>query len=263
MLYNEVMEWYDKKKQEDDDMKTIKDISYAPYADTVLDLYLPECEEFSVFVYFHGGGLEVGDKEDAQVFAKKFTDQNIALVSANYRMYPTAVYPEFIRDAAAAVSWVKNHIEDYGNCEKIYVGGSSAGGYLSMMLCFDKKYLAPYKIEPADLAGFIHDAGQPTVHFKILRERGIDTRRVIIDESAPIWHVGTAETYPPMLFIVSDEDMENRYEQTVLMLSTLKHFGYDQSKIKDQLMHGTQCHYTYEGEEDKFVNVVSEFIKEF
>lgn len=244
-------------------MKILNDISYGPYEDTKLDIYLPESDTFSVFVYFHGGGLAADGKEVAENHAKALTDKNIALVSANYRIYPTAVYPEFIRDAAAAVGWVKNHIGEYGTCEKIYVGGSSAGGYLSMMLCFDKKYLAPYGIDPADLGGFIHDAGQPTVHFNILRERGIDSRRVIIDESAPLWHVGTAEKYAPMLFIVSDGDIENRHQQTLLMLSTLKHFGYDQSKIKYQMMHGGHCAYTRKGNNEPFVTIICDFIEEF
>ena len=247
-------------------MKVLREIPYGPYSDTTLDIYLPESNTFSVFIYFHGGGLEAGSKEMAENFAKELMENHIALVSANYRTYPTAVYPEFIRDAAAAVAWVKTHIAEYGACEKFYVGGSSAGGYLSMMLCFDKKYLAPYGIDPADLSGFIHDAGQPTVHFNVLRERGIDTRRVMIDESAPIWHVGTAERYAPMLFIVSDNDMENRYEQTVLMLSTLKHFGYDRSKIKYRLMHGTHCHYAAapeEGGESVLGKLICDFIGEF
>lgn len=65
------------------------------------------------------------------------------------------------------------------------MGGSSAGGYLSMMLCFDKKYYEAVGVSPSDISGCVHDAGQPTVHFKVLKERGIDSRRIIIDESAP------------------------------------------------------------------------------
>ncbi|MEE0927996.1 MAG: hypothetical protein UIG59_02285, partial [Acutalibacteraceae bacterium] len=44
---------------------------------------------------------------------------------------------------------------------------------------------------------------------------------------------------------VSDKDMQNRLEQTELVLSTLRHFGYDMSKISLDLRHGTHCHYTY------------------
>ena len=165
-------------------------------------------------------------------------------------MYPTAVYPEFIRDAAAAVAWTYKNIGTYGNCKKFYVGGSSAGGYLSMMLCFDKSYLAPYNIDPAGIDSFIHDAGQPTVHFNVLRERGIDSRRVIIDESAPLYYIGREKEYAPMLFIISDNDMENRYEQTMLVLSTLKHFQYDESKIALKVMHGKHCQYCHENDQD-------------
>lgn len=225
-------------------MKTISNIPYSDigHPAQMLDLYLPDCEEFPVFIYFHGGGLEAGSKEYVEL-AETLTAQNIALVSANYRMYPTAVFPEFIRDAAAAVAWTYKNINNYGKCTKFYVGGSSAGGYISMMLCFNKAYLAPYGINPADIDGFIHDAGQPTSHFNVLREKGIDSRRVIVDETAPMYFIGLEPEYAPMLFIVSDHDMENRYEQTMLMLSTLKHFRYDESKIALKVMHGNHCHY--------------------
>ena len=189
-------------------MKMIKDICYGKndFDRRKLDIYLPETDEFPVFIYFHGGGIEKGSKEDIEVAARELTRRGVAVVSANYSLYPDAVYPEFLRDAAAAVAWTRNHMHEYGKCEKFYIGGSSAGGYISMMLCFDKKYLSPYKLEPTDFAGFIHDAGQPTTHFNVLRERGIDPRRVIIDEAAPLYHIGTSEGYPPMLFIVSDND---------------------------------------------------------
>lgn len=48
-------------------------------------------------------------------------------------------------------------------------GGSSAGGYISQMLCFDKTWLSKHGIKATDISGFIHDAGQPTCHFNVLR----------------------------------------------------------------------------------------------
>ena len=71
------------------------------------------------------------------------------------------------------------------------------------MLCFDKRWLASYGISPIDIAGFVHDAGQPTCHFRVLQERGIHKHRVIVDDSAPLYHVGEDETYPPMLVLFS------------------------------------------------------------
>ena len=54
-------------------------------------------------------------------------------------------------------------------------------------------------------------------------------------------HAKAEEYCPPMLFIVADNDMKNRYEQTMLILSTLKHFGYDESTIDYIIMHGKHC----------------------
>ena len=113
--------------------------------------------------------------------------KGVAVVSANYRMYSEAKYPEFINDSAAAIAWTMKNIKEYGEPLSFFIGGSSAGGYLSEMLCFDKKYLAQYGIDSDLINGYIHDAGQPIVHFNVLRARGIDSRRVIIDEAAPIF----------------------------------------------------------------------------
>lgn len=224
-------------------MKTINDIKYNSF-DQLLDINLPENKAKAVFVYFHGGGLEVGSKDSSNPFIKVLTDNQIAVVDVNYRMYPTAHCPDFINDAADAVAWTFKNIKNYVDCDKIFVGGSSAGGYLSQMLCFDKKYLGACGLKPTDIAGYIHDAGQPTTHFNVLREMGVDTRRVIVNEYASLYHMGAnGNDCSPMIFIVSDEDMENRFEQTMLALSTLKHFRYDQSKIFHKVMNGTHCHY--------------------
>ena len=62
-----------------------------------------------------------------------------------------------------------------------------------------------------------------------------------MDDTCALYHVGTLPDYPPMRFIVSDNDLQNRYEQTVLMLSTLRHFGFQ--KADHVLMHGNHCAY--------------------
>lgn len=240
-------------------MKVFTDIQFDSNGNK-LDLYIPDCEEFPVFVHFHGGGIESGDKTNGgKETGEYLTGKGIAFISANYRMYPTVSYPDFIKDAAAAVAWTFKHISEYGKCSKIFVGGNSAGGYISMMLCFDKKYLALYKIDPMDIAGFIFDGPQPTTHFNVLRERGVDSRRAIIDEAAPLYYFGLAENYPPMTFIVATNDMPARMEQVKLCLATLEHFGYDKSKYDLQIFEGTHGRYktTWLAEiAEKFINKV-------
>ena len=200
-------------------MITVFDVCYNKQTGQKLDIHLPDSSEFSVLVYFHGGGLVAGDKCEQKTFFEFMASHGVAVVSANYRMYPDAKYPDFLIDAADAVAWVFDNIGNYGKVNGIYVGGSSAGGYISQMLCFDEKWLAKYNIKPCDITGFIHDAGQPTCHFNVLKERGIDSRRVIIDDSAPLYHIGEADEYPPMLIIVSDNDMQNRLQKRLKELA--------------------------------------------
>lgn len=207
-----------------------------------IDFHLPESSEFDVFVYFHGGGLTAGTRKGFEVFTKTLAKHNVATASVEYRLYPEAKFPDFITDCALAVGWIKDNINAYGKCKRIFVGGSSAGGYISMMLCFDDRYLGAVKMSPTDIAGYIHDAGQPTSHFSVLKEFNEDSRKVIVDKTAPLYFVGNAQKYAPMLFIVSDNDMFGRYEQTMLMVKTLEHFGH-KDKVFLQVMHGEHCEY--------------------
>lgn len=247
-------------------MKLIKDIFYTKDNDPMrsLDIYLPDKESFPVFVYFHGGGIEGGDKKSGEKIWTKLAEDGICVVNANYRLYPEAVYPEFIRDAAGAVGWTFKHIKEYGDATDIFVGGTSAGGYLSMMLCFDDKYLAVHKIKPTDIKGFFHDAGQPSTHYNVLRERGVDSKRIIVDEAAPLYHISEKE-YTNMVFIFSDNDLKNRYEQTMLLKGALEAFKIPKEKYEFILMrNSTHCSYckkeTPEGENflgvmiEKFIN---------
>ncbi len=71
--------------------------------------------------------------------------------------------------------------------------------------------------------------------------RKIEPGRIIVDETAPLYYVGLEKEYPPMRFVVSDNDMENRYEQTMLMLSTLAHFGYQ--GFDHIVVRGKHCEY--------------------
>ena len=249
-------------------MKIIKDIRYSNigHERQVLDLYLPDTDEFSVFVYFHGGGINGGDKE-GHIFINDLVQKGVAVVCANYRLYPTAVFPEFIQDAATAVVWVKNNIGNYGKCTKLFVGGSSAGGYITQLLCFDKKYFAIHDFDADSIDGYFLDAGQPTSHFNVLKERGYDYRRVIIDETAPIYFIDGRRNYPPMKIIVSDNDMENRLEQTKLLVSTLKHFECDMSKVDFEIVencgHCGYCERVDENNKSDFAKMIYKFISDW
>lgn len=213
--------------------------SYRAYPECRLDFYLPERDpsETPLYIHFHGGGLEGGSRRDRYVIelAEKY---GIAVASADYRMYPNAGFPDFIEDAAAACAYVMKKFE--GKYKKVIVGGSSAGAYLSMMLYFAPEYLADVGLRAEDFDGFILDAGQPTTHFNVLRERGFDSRAIRVDEASPMYFIdepvkNSAEK-PPVLILNAERDMENRREQTMLLMGVMKTFGYDMSKVTYVLM---------------------------
>lgn len=241
-------------------MKTLYNAPYSSHKECTLDAYFPQENTKAIFLYFHGGGLESGDKSCAGVFANDFVEKGYALISANYRMYPDYAYPDFLYDGASALKWVKENYPD----TKIFVGGSSAGGYISQMLCFDPKYLKWAGLDGGVVTGYVHDAGQPTAHFNVLTKKGVDGRRIIVDESAPLYHVGTSDNYPPMLIIASDNDMQNRLEQTYLLISTLKHFSFEKD-IHFLLSHGFHCDYVekIENDESVFAKMVLPFFEKY
>lgn len=254
-------------------MQTITDIRYSDaHRRCLLDLHLPDSGQvrrdgkIPLFVDFHGGGLTGGDKEGRRSLAAELAEDGIALAAVRYRLYPDAKYPDFIIDAAAATAWAVNNFGGYvqklGTAAGIFAGGESAGGYLSMMLCFDGKYLGAHGIDSASLAGYIHATGQSTVHFNVVAERGLDSRRVIADEAAPVYHIGSSEKVAPMIFIASDADIYNRLEQNRLAYRTLLHFypDADAKLIEVTGGHGEFCRRTTESGKTEYYHMVSEFI---
>lgn len=245
-------------------MRILKDIYYtkAENDSQRLDVYLPDGKPEAIFLYMHGGGMEHGDKaRGAEDIAKYLEPKGVAYVSINYRMYPDAKYPEFIEDGASAIKWVLDNPDVFDGCRELYVGGSSAGGYLSMMLCFDRRYLGAVGLDNSSIKGYFHDAGQPTAHFNVLKMSGEEPRAVIVDERAPLYFIGKEECYPPMRFVVSDNDMKGRYEQTMLVLVTLSHFGY--TGYDHIVMNGKHCAYCHRLDENgnsEFGAMICDFI---
>ena len=72
-----------------------------------LDVYYPtNAQDAPVVVWFHGGGIEGGNKHiDPQL-----KNSGLVVVAANYRLLPKAPINDIIDDAAAAVAWTYKNI---------------------------------------------------------------------------------------------------------------------------------------------------------
>ncbi|MBQ1207561.1 MAG: alpha/beta hydrolase [Lachnospiraceae bacterium] len=151
-------------------MRTYMDIPYVENATEMqlLDMYLPDGDDFATVIWFHGGGFEKGSRK-RDYFAAPAVERGYGFVSVEYRMYPDAKYPDFIEDAAASVAYVIKHIGEYGGNGKIYVSGASAGAYLTMMLCMDHRFLEAVGVKQEQIGGYISDSAQQFNHFNVMR----------------------------------------------------------------------------------------------
>ena len=110
-----------------------------------------------------------------------------------------------------------------------------------MMLHFQPDFLKENGIEESQIDGYIFDAGQPTVHYNILKERGIDPGSVRVDEAAPIYYLAGKHTQvkkQSFLIIVSDNDIPGRREQNELLIQTMKTHQYEDGQIDYRVMKG-------------------------
>ena len=217
--------------------------AYGPLPRHRADAYLPDDPGAPILVYFHGGGLESGDRGDNPGLFEKLVEVGIGVISASYRLYPHARYPEFVEDAAACVAWVLETFPE----RRVLVGGTSAGAYLAMMLRFDERCLSAHGKAGSAVAGWVFDGGQPTTHFNVLRERAVDPGRVVVDEAAPLFHVGPGTAPAPTLVVLAEDDIPGRREQTELLLATLRSFGADDG-VRTEVLEGYQ-HSGYVSEE--------------
>lgn len=219
------------------DYTEIKDISYVPQGTTdayrlercKLDVYYPtDVKEFATVVWFHGGGLEGGNKG----IPTDLRGQGFAVVAVNYRLSPRAKNPAYIDDAAAAVAWVMQHIAEYGgSTSKIFVSGHSAGGYLSLILATDKRYMAAYGADADSVAAYLPVSGQTVTHFTIRKERGLPNGIPVIDEYAPVNR--TRPDTAPIIMITGDRrlEMADRWEENALMESVSRNIGNKRVKL--------------------------------
>lgn len=194
-----------------------------------LDVYYPVNKKgFPTVIWFHGGGLLEGER----FIPDNLKNQNIAVVSVNYRLSPKVSCPAYIDDAASAVAWVFRNIRKYGgDPEKIYISGHSAGGYLTLMVGLDKKWLKQYDVDANKIAGLFPFSGQTVTHSTIRRERKVSEIIPQIDEFAPINHA--RQDAPPLYLVTGDKDLDMpaRYAENAYLLEIMKAVGNKQTRL--------------------------------
>jgi len=207
--------------------KTVEGITEEAKALLKLDIYAPkDAKNLPVLVWFHGGGLTGGDKASRLTAAlcKALSTEGFVVASANHRLNPQVKYPTYLEDGAAAVAWMKQNAATYGgNPNQLFIGGHSAGGYLSAQIGTDARYLKSNNVELSQISGLIPVSGQMTTHYTIRTERGLPETTIVIDEAAPLYHA--RKDTPPMLILYGEKDMALRAEENQYFAAALKVAG--------------------------------------
>ena len=242
----------------------LEERKYGPGEHDFLDVYYPDLTEYDLLIWFHGGGLESGTRKTI-AFAEDLQKEGVAVVSVEYRMYPTAVFPNFITDCARAVKYVLEQIATESGVKRVFVSGQSAGAYITMMLAMNKNYLDSEGVDRNKIAAFISDSSQMTTHYNILRERGLDTRLERIDEAAPMYYLSENCFEGRLLIIYYTDDMPCRPEQNRLFYKSIRRFCPEQ-QIDIVELPGTHCHGAIERNEtvtfdycDTLLNYIRQF----
>ena len=103
------------------------------------------CIASPVLLFVHGGSWRWGQKDYHREIGKQFARNGVVFVSINYRLYPEVRFPEFPRDLARAIFWVRQNIKRFGgNKKNIFLIGHSAGAHIACLVAMDEKYLSEF-----------------------------------------------------------------------------------------------------------------------
>ncbi|MBK8995480.1 MAG: alpha/beta hydrolase [Myxococcales bacterium] len=139
-------------KPERHDVEVIRDV---PYDDTGmpehrLDIYRPgglsrgELEQVPVVLYVHGGGFRILSKDTHWIMGLAFARRGYLVFNISYRLAPKHPFPAAVRDAAAALDWVRKNAGRYGgDLERLAFAGESAGANLVTSLAMMTSYRRP------------------------------------------------------------------------------------------------------------------------
>ncbi|MEU9476018.1 alpha/beta hydrolase [Streptomyces sp. NPDC048191] len=87
--------------------------------------------------YLHGGGMITGNAWSVlpRLLREWAAALELAVVSVDYRLAPTARYPAAVEDCYAGLVWAAEHAAELGiDAGRVVVGGKSAGGGLAAAL---------------------------------------------------------------------------------------------------------------------------------
>ncbi len=100
-----------------------------------MDILQPKSDaKLPAIVYVTGGGFINANKDNGVQLRMHLAEAGYVVASIQYRVAPTAKFPQPLEDVKAAIRYLKAHADQYGiDAERVGIVGGSAGGYLTAM----------------------------------------------------------------------------------------------------------------------------------
>jgi acetyl esterase/lipase len=130
------------------EIKTTKNIPYGAHERQQIDVHTATLRRsprpVPVVVVFHGGGLIGGSRANTTTVADYFASIGFVGVNAGYRLAPDSKWPDGARDVGAVVTWLRDHVGEYGgNPDQIFLVGISTGSLHAASYVFRPELLPP------------------------------------------------------------------------------------------------------------------------
>jgi acetyl esterase/lipase len=207
--------------------RVARDLAYGPGERLRLDVYAPSAAASGprpVIIFFYGGSWNSGRRQGYAFAARALAARGFVVIVPDYRLVPEAVYPDFLRDCAAAVRWARRHSGRYGgDGERIVLTGHSAGAYNAAMLALDPSLLGADRAVVRGLAGL---AGPfdflPLDDYSTIAAFGAWPRP---SETQPIAHAAAGA--PPVLLLHGEADTRVKPRNSRKLAGLLRAAGSD------------------------------------
>lgn len=110
-----------------------RDVVYDQTSGETLDIFgTREGEARPVFLFVHGGYWRALSRQDSGFMASMLAQKGIATAVVDYTLAPAVSLTEIVRQVRAALAFLWREGKALGiDPERIFVGGSSAGGHLT------------------------------------------------------------------------------------------------------------------------------------
>jgi acetyl esterase/lipase len=113
-----------------------------------------------ILIHFHGGGFFMGRKSFySRALLVELARHGWVCFSANYRLRPRAVFPDYVVDAKKAIVWAREHAAEYGaDPSVVFVAGSSAGAHMAATAALtpnDSRFQPGFEEADTNVAGAI------------------------------------------------------------------------------------------------------------